>query len=88
VTEDLKKEGIARELVNRIQNIRKSSGYEITDKIHVVIQPDERINEAVMEFKEYIANQVLANRVILDRLTDGTELELDDMKLLVKIEKT
>ncbi len=87
VTEDLKKEGIARELVNRIQNIRKSNGYEITDKIRVVIQPDERINEAVNEFNEYIANQVLSNNVILDNLTDGTELDLDDMKLLVKIEK-
>ncbi|MDR1369411.1 MAG: isoleucine--tRNA ligase [Dysgonamonadaceae bacterium] len=88
VTEELRKEGIARELVNRIQNIRKSSGYEITDKIRVTLQPDERINEAVSEFKEYIANQVLANDVIIDRLTEGIELDLDDMKLLVKIEKT
>jgi isoleucyl-tRNA synthetase len=87
VTENLRKEGIARELVNRIQNIRKSNGYEITDKIHVVIQSDNRINESVEEFKEYIANQVLANNIILDDLTDGTELDFDDMKLLVKIEK-
>ncbi len=87
ITEDLKKEGIARELVNRIQNIRKSNGYEITDKIRVVLQSDQRINEAVSEFKEYIANQVLANSVILDDLTEGTELDIDDMKLFVKIEK-
>ncbi|GHV23758.1 hypothetical protein FACS1894174_09870 [Bacteroidia bacterium] len=87
VTENLRKEGIARELVNRIQNIRKSNGYEITDKIRVVIQSDNRINESVKEFKEYIANQVLANNVILDDLTEGAELDLDDMKLLVKIEK-
>ncbi|MDR3061980.1 MAG: isoleucine--tRNA ligase [Dysgonamonadaceae bacterium] len=87
VTENLRKEGIARELVNRIQNIRKSNGYEITDKIHVVIQSDNRINESVEEFKEYIANQILANNVILDNLADGMELDLDDLKLLVKIEK-
>ncbi len=87
VTDDLRKEGIARELVNRIQNIRKSNGYEITDKIRVVIQSDERINEAVNEFKEYIANQVLANNVMLDNLTEGTELDLDEIKLLVRIEK-
>ena len=87
VTEDLRKEGIARELVNRIQNIRKSNGYEIIDKIRVVIQSDERINEAVNEFKEYIANQILANDVVLDSLTEGTELEIDDIKLLVKVEK-
>jgi isoleucyl-tRNA synthetase len=87
VTEDLKKEGIARELVNRIQNIRKSNGFEIVDKINVTIQSDERINEAVEEYKQYIGNQVLANQVVLDNLTEGTELDLDELKLLVKVEK-
>ena len=87
LTDELKKEGIARELVNRIQNIRKSNGYEIVDKINVVFQSDERIKEAVEEYKQYIANQVLANSVILDNLTEGTELDLDDFKLLIKIEK-
>ncbi len=87
ITEELRKEGIARELVNRIQNIRKSNGYEITDKIRVTLQSDERINEAVSEFKEYIANQVLANDVILNHLTEGIELDLDEFKLWVKVEK-
>ncbi|MDR1895343.1 MAG: isoleucine--tRNA ligase [Prevotellaceae bacterium] len=87
VTDELKKEGIARELVNRIQNIRKSNGYEIVDKIHVVIQRNEHVNEAVEEFNDYIANQVLADRVSLDNLTQGIELDLDDFKLLVKVEK-
>ena len=87
LTDELKKEGIARELVNRIQNIRKSNGYEIVDKINIVIQSDPNISEAVEEYKQYIANQVLANSVILDRLTEGTELDLDDFKLLIKIEK-
>ncbi|MDR0540763.1 MAG: isoleucine--tRNA ligase [Dysgonamonadaceae bacterium] len=87
VTDDLRKEGVARELVNRIQNIRKSSGYEITDKILVTIQPDERINEAVEEYKSYIANQVLADNITVASLTDGTELDFDDFKLTVKVER-
>jgi isoleucyl-tRNA synthetase len=87
ITDDLKKEGIARELVNRIQNIRKSCGFEITDKIKVIIQSDSRINEAVGEFSQYIANQVLANSIVLDNLTEGTELDFDDFKLFVKVDK-
>jgi isoleucyl-tRNA synthetase len=87
LTPELKKEGIARELVNRIQNIRKSNGYEIVDKINVVIQSHPQIDEAVTEFNAYIANQVLANKVVLDDLTNGIELDLDDFKLWVKVEK-
>jgi isoleucyl-tRNA synthetase len=87
VTENLRKEGIARELVNRIQNIRKTNGYEIVDKIRVTISSDERINDAVNEFKDYITNQVLANSVIIDNPKDGIELDFDDFKLLVKVEK-
>ena len=87
LTEELKREGIARELVNRIQNIRKSKGFEITDKIDVVIQRDNRINEAVNEYKTYIANQILAESVELAELTEGTELDMDDYQLLVKVDK-
>jgi isoleucyl-tRNA synthetase len=87
VTEELKKEGIARELVNRIQNIRKSKGYEITDKIHVVIQSDPSVNQAVETFKQYIANQVLANSIVLKDIKEGTELDMDEFKLLVQVEK-
>jgi isoleucyl-tRNA synthetase len=87
VTDELRKEGIARELVNRIQNIRKSNGYEIVDKIKVVLQPDARINEAVEEYKQYMANQVLATGITLEPLTDGAELDLDDFKLWIKVEK-
>jgi isoleucyl-tRNA synthetase len=87
LTETLKKEGIARELVNRIQNIRKSKGYEITDKIRVTIQSDPHVDEAVEEFKQYIAGQVLANSVALADIQDGTELDMEDFKLLIQIEK-
>jgi isoleucyl-tRNA synthetase len=87
ISDELKKEGIARELVNRIQNIRKSNGFEIVDKIRVSIQSDNRIREAVKEYNAYIANQVLANSIVLEDLTDGIELDLDDFKLFVKVEK-
>ena len=87
LTPDLEKEGIARELVNRIQNIRKANGFEIVDKINIVIQSDERINEAVEDYKQYIANQVLANSIQLDDLKDGIELDLDNLRLLIKVEK-
>jgi isoleucyl-tRNA synthetase len=88
LTEELKKEGIARELVNRIQNIRKSYDFEITDKIDVFIQSDSRINEAVEEYKQYIANQVLANRVMMEKnLNEGVELDMDTFKLFVKVNK-
>jgi len=88
VTDDLRKEGFARELVNRIQNIRKSNGYEITDKINVTIQPNCQINEAVSEYRDYIANQVLARNIVLDNPVNGVELDFDEFKLLVKVEKT
>jgi isoleucyl-tRNA synthetase len=87
ITEDLKKEGLARELVNRIQNIRKTNGYEIVDKIQVAIQSDERIREAVEEYRSYIANQVLAEQITLIPLSGGIELDLDDFKLWVQVEK-
>jgi isoleucyl-tRNA synthetase len=87
LTEELKKEGIARELVNRIQNIRKSNGYEITDKIRVTIQSDPHVDEAVEAFKPYIANQVLANCIVLADISQGTELDMDEFKLLVQVEK-
>ncbi len=87
VTDELLREGIARELVNRIQNIRKSSGYEITDKIVIEIESREEIVEAVKEYANYIATQTLANSVLLkDNIVDATELDFDDyiVKVLVK----
>ncbi|WP_297906052.1 isoleucine--tRNA ligase [uncultured Parabacteroides sp.] len=89
VTEDLRKEGLARELVNRIQNLRKSSGFDITDKIHISILSSEEMDEAINDYKDYIANQVLAESIeIMDNaISDATELDFEDFKLPVKIEK-
>ena len=88
VTEELKREGIARELVNRIQNIRKSSGFEITDKINIVLSKNPDTDSAVNEYNTYICNQVLANSLTLaDEVADGTELNFDDFSLYVKVTK-
>ena len=88
VTEALVREGIARELVNRIQNIRKSNGYEIVDKITVEIESRPEIEEAVKEYTNYIAQQTLANAVLLvEKLTDATELEFDEYNVKVSVKK-
>jgi len=88
VTDDLLREGIARELVNRIQNIRKSNGYEIIDKIIVEIESRDEINEAVKEYTNYIASQTLANSVLLSsHLENATELEFDEYTVKVSVKK-
>lgn len=88
VTEELKREGIARELVNRIQNIRKSSGFEITDKITIVLSRNSNSDDAVNEYNTYICNQVLANSLeLVDEVKNGTELNFDDFSLYVSVVK-
>ena len=88
VTDELKREGIARELVNRIQNIRKSSGFEITDKIAIVLSKNSNTDDAINEYNTYICNQVLANSLTLaDEVADGTELNFDDFSLYVNVTK-
>ena len=77
VTDELRREGIARELVNRIQNIRKSSGFDITDKIRVCLTHHEETDAAVEAFGEYIAKQVLAEAITLCDRIDGETTELD-----------
>lgn len=88
ITEELRREGIARELVNRIQNIRKSSGFEITDKIRITLSKNQQTDDAVNEYNTYICNQVLATSLILvDTVKNETELNFDDFSLFVNIEK-
>ncbi len=88
ITEELKREGIARELVNRVQNIRKSSGFEITDKINIEIENKKEIVEAVNDFKDYVASQVLAVNInVVDTVDNGTELDFDDFKVNVAVAK-
>ena len=88
VTDALRKEGLARELVNRVQNLRKNNGYDVTDKITVTILSNEMMDAALDTYKEYIAGQVQAVSVeVTDAISDATELDFEDFKLLVRIEK-
>ena len=63
ITDELRNEGVARELVNRIQNIRKDSGFEVTDKINIQISANDYSDNAIVAFKQYIAGQTLANSI-------------------------
>ncbi|MFI3261472.1 MAG: isoleucine--tRNA ligase [Rikenellaceae bacterium] len=88
VTEDLRKEGIAREFVNRIQNIRKENGFEVTDKVKVTIEMNDLINSGVEAYKEYIALQTLAVEVSLQSVVEGgQEIEIDEEKIKIVVEK-
>lgn len=88
VTDELRKEGLARELVNRIQNLRKSNGFDITDKVAVTILSSDEMDEAIEEFNTYIANQILAASIeITDVISDATVLDFEDFKLSVRVEK-
>ncbi len=79
VTPELKAEGIARELINRIQNLRKESGFNVTDKIEIQIQRHDAVNQAVEEHKKYIGSQTLANKIdLVDNLRNSKELELEE----------
>lgn len=88
VTDALMLEGIARELVNRIQNIRKSNGYEIIDRILVEIEWQEQINDAVNEYAGYIGTQTLADSVkLVKEIANPTELEFDEYIVKISVNK-
>ena len=87
LTDSLRKEGLARELINRIQNIRKDSGLEITDRIDVTIEPNKAIQDACGEFGDFVMTQVLADSIFFEP-NDGTEVSFDEMNVRIKVEKT
>ncbi len=89
ITEDLRKEGIARDVVNRIQNLRKEMGLDVQDKIKIVVEnKDELINNALQINKEYICNETQAIELrFSDDLQDGKKFEMDDLEVTLKIEK-
>lgn len=88
ITPELQKEGVAREFVNRIQNIRKSSGFEITDKICVKIENSENVKGAIESFGDYVASQVLANSIeLVEKVANPIELDFDDFKVNIEVTK-
>lgn len=90
ITEELKQEGIARDIVNRVQNIRKSRDYDITDKINLIFTPNADTDAAINAYSDYIARQVLATSITVGNI-DGAEgvetLEIDEIKVDVSITK-
>jgi isoleucyl-tRNA synthetase len=89
LTDELKAEGIARELVNRIQNIRKDSDFEVTDRVKLTLQSSDYISEAVAKFSTYICNEVLATELkVVDGDDFGQEVELEEgVMLKIAVEK-
>ena len=88
IDENLRREGMAREFVNRVQNLRKNSGFEITDRIQISVAHSEQMDAALESYKDYICGQVLATSLtVVEQVENATELEFDDFVLPVHIEK-
>jgi isoleucyl-tRNA synthetase len=87
ISEELKQEGIARDFVNRVQNLRKESGFEVTDKIEIQLEnTNEEVSKAVENFKTYISTEVQALKLeITGAISDAVEVEMDEIKLKLKI---
>ncbi|WP_298882179.1 isoleucine--tRNA ligase [uncultured Polaribacter sp.] len=88
ITEELRKEGVARELVNRIQNARKDTGLEVTDRIKLTVLNFENLQKSITDNKDYIMSETLTNELVfVDELENGTEIEFDTIKSKILIEK-
>jgi len=84
----LMKEGVARELVNRIQNLRKDCKFEVTDKIRIFLQPLPEIAETLLEYSDYICNQTLATEILTQDVIEGaSSIEWDEATINIKVEK-
>lgn len=89
ITPELAAEGMARELVNRIQNLRKDQDFEVTDRIHLKIQQHQAINQAILQFEDYIGQEVLATQLeLVDEPFEGHQVELvDDVVVQIAVKK-
>jgi isoleucyl-tRNA synthetase len=90
ITPELKREGIARDFVNRVQNMRKDMGFEVLDKINIEVEKDgELVSSSIKEFKDYICNETQALSLELkEKLSDGTEVDMDEFVMKVRIKKS
>jgi len=88
ITDDLKKEGDAREFVNRIQNIRKDSGFNLVDRIDVTVSENAALQPSIIQYKDYICAEILADSLaFLPVVTDGTDIEVNEAILTVNVLK-
>jgi isoleucyl-tRNA synthetase len=88
LTEELRKEGVARELVNRIQNARKDTGLEVTDKIKLTVLKSQNLQQSILDNRDYIMSETLTKELVfVDEVNNGTEIEFDAIKSRILIEK-
>ena len=87
ITDELKKEGYVRDLVRGIQALRKDSGFEVTDRIKLTVGGDAELEAAYTMFEDFIKNETLAVSAAFDAGVKGTDVEADDKKWSIKIEK-
>ncbi|MGH2644590.1 MAG: DUF5915 domain-containing protein, partial [Chitinophagaceae bacterium] len=88
ITPELEEEGVARELVNRIQRIRKEQGFELTDRINVKLTENGALKSALIHFNTYICTEILADTLeIVPQMQSGTAIEVNDIKLNVLVLK-
>ena len=88
ISKELRNEGIARELINRIQNLRKENGYQVTDRINLYIEKDGVVDEAIIANTSYIKNETLTNELFLkEEIINGNSIVFDDVKTMLLLEK-
>lgn len=88
LTDELKSEGIAREFINRIQNLRKENDFELTDRINISIEKNSPFIEDIMKNEQYISSEVLSNKIeIVSSLSNFNEIEIDEVNFKINIEK-
>ena len=88
ITPELKQEGLSRELINRIQNLRKELNFEVTDRITVTLQQDNLVAPAVLKNKAYICAEILADDIIFsDKIENGNKIVIEDVELQILITK-
>ena len=89
LTEDLLLEGIARELVNRVQNLRKDMDFEVTDAINLKLKHDKRLVDAIQANKSYVTSEVLAKNIeFVESNSDGEPLSFDNIKTVIRLRKS
>jgi isoleucyl-tRNA synthetase len=87
ITPELRNEALAREVVKRIQGIRKDSGFDITDRIDVVVSDTKELNDAINAFSDYISGQVLANSLTICDASEGTDIDIDGIQARISVKK-
>jgi len=88
ITQELENEGYAREFVNRIQNIRKDSGFELTDKIMVKVVENERLQPSIIQYKEYICAEILAESLeFVSSVDGGSHIEVNEHPITVLVNR-